>query len=365
MALFSRRSKQSSDPVESSEPTETPAPASPDAVADVEPTPAPDAVAAAADEEDAATDAAATDAAAAASVGISVSSYRGMGATPPAPPVRPAAPVAPQRVANETAPPVTETLPGLRDNVLLADALSKLPARPTPPQIVEVARQLLQGQLILRVKGDARSLLSQGAQPPLAVVKLGEETFVVAYSTGGALAASVRADGDTDTSAMGQSSAAVIRYVLASPHAGMLIDPASSPATAVLRREMLEKMLEGIDPASSIKTLLAGERTPATAAAVSEALTHVPFWVAVSRVEDSDRLGIAESRTTSGERFIELFSHPLEVVALGRGDRPAPMTGEQLGKALRSDPELTGVVIDSAGPWIRLTRSDLAVIVDA
>ncbi len=304
----------------------------------------------------------------AASVGISVSAYRGMGATTPERAPQASGLPTPQPAkapAREIAPPTTETLPGIRDNVLLAEALRALDSPPSPPQILEVARQLLQGPLVLRVKGDARSLLAQGTQPPLAVAKLGDETFVLVFSGGAALSESVKRDGDTDTSAMGQSALAILRYVLAGPHAGIVIDPASAPHSAVLRRPMLEKIFESMDPEVTIKTLLVSDRTAATAPAIADALSRVPFWVAVRRVGESDRLGVAEARTAEGERYLEVYSHPLEVVAQGRGDQPAPMTGVQLGKALASDPEVTGVLIDPAGPWIKLTRADLAGIIPA
>ncbi|MEU1972180.1 SseB family protein [Microbacterium sp. NPDC019599] len=360
MAIFSRGKRnrdtsldadveRSADQTDTVEPTPAVPTQAPQEPTPADPTPAESAAADTTEE---------TDAEPAAPVGISVSSFRGVGAPAPQP-------IRQQQRGREVAPPSTETLPGLRDNVLLAESLGKLGPKPTPPQLIDVARQLMQGRLILRVKGDAQSYLAEGQVPPLAVARIGEETFVVAYSGGAAVAASVRADGDTATSAMGQGAATVIRSVLAGPHAGIVIDPASAPASAVLRRAMLEKMLEDIDPASTIKALLSSERTPATAAGVVEALTRVPFWVAVSKVPGSDRLGISEVRTAEGERFVELFSHPLEAVVLGRGDRPAPMTADQLGKALRSDADLTGVIVDPAGPWISLTRDDLATIIPA
>ncbi|QIG38478.1 SseB family protein [Microbacterium sp. 4R-513] len=313
-----------------------------------------------------------TDAAAEASVGISVSSFRGVGAAPveeaPAP-VRaaapPNAPLGELRLGREVAPPPRESVPGLRDNVLLAEALGALPADPSPQQILDVARQLMQGHLYLRVKGDARTLLAEGKGLPLAIVTLGDENFVVAYSGGFALSASLRSDGANDTSAMGQPALTVIRHVLGGSYAGLVLDPASAPARIVLRRDMLERMVEGIDPDLEIKALLASERTPATAPSVGAALGRAPFWVGVSRAGDSGKFGVAEARTADGQRFIEIFSHPLEVVVLGRGDQPAPMTGEQLGKALRADPGITGVIVDPAGPWIRLTREDLAGLIDA
>ena len=313
----------------------------------------------------------ATDAAPEASVGISVSSFRGVGALPEGADAAPTtasdepaatAPTGQLRMGREVAPPPRETVPGLRDNVLLAESLALLPADPAPPQIMNVARQLLQGHLYLRVKGDARSLLAEGKELPLAIVTVGEENFVVAYSGGASLGASLRSDGANDTSAMGQPALTVLRYVLAGTYAGLVIDPASAPARVILRRDILERMVDGIDPELQIKGLLAGERTAATAGAVAAALGRVPFWVAVSRVDEEGRFGVAEARTNEGERFVELFSHPLEVVVLGRGDQPAPMNAEQLAKALRADPGITGVIIDPAGPWIRLTRDDLAVL---
>jgi hypothetical protein len=380
MALFSRgkrnRDQSADDAVERSTEQSAPEQSAPEQSAPEQPTAqraaAPSAAPTSADAPASeATDV--TDAAAQASVGISVSSFRGVGAVHTDEPAAAAAaaatdepsataPTGQLRMGRETAPPARESVPGLRDNVLLAESLALLPADPTPPQIMNVARQLLQGHLYLRVKGDARSLLAEGKELPLAIVTLGEENFVVAYSGGVSLGASLRSDGANDTSAMGQPTLTVLKYVLAGPYAGLVIDPASAPARVILRRDMLERMVEGIDAELAIKGLLAGERTAATAAAVAEALGRAPFWVAVSRVDEEGRFGVAEARTNEGERFVELFSHPLEVVVLGRGDQPAPMNAEQLAKALRADPGITGVIIDPAGPWIRLTRDDLALL---
>ena len=69
--------------------------------------------------------------------------------------------------------------------------------------------------------------------------------------------------------------------------------------------------------------------------------------------------GLAEGRLPDGTRYLEVYSHPLEVAVTGRGDNAAPLTGAQLAKALTTDAGLSGVVVDPAGPWIRLTRQDL------
>lgn len=304
----------------------------------------------------------------AAEVGISVSAFRGVGASAaPAAPTTPAAPAPAAQPLTEArrrgpaeAPPPSESVPGLRDNVLLRDALAELSAVPTAPELMNVARQLLQGHVFLRIKGDARALLSEGRPLPLAVVTREDKQYVLVYSSGPAMQSSIRADGDTDTTAMGQPVLTILRHVLDGPYEGIVLDNESSPARAVLPRPLLQRALDEGDPALRIKSLLAAVRTDATAGDVAAAVAaDAPLWITVKRAEDGSPLGVAESRTPSGERFLEVFSHPLEALALGRGDQPLPVTPSQLAAALAGDPALTGVVVDVAGPWVRLTREQL------
>ncbi|MEV5072478.1 SseB family protein [Microbacterium sp. LMI12-1-1.1] len=356
MALFSRRPKK---PAEQSTPSPEPSPAD----------------AAAVDGANVSTPAADADTDAAANVSISVSAFGGLGASPAAP-----QPAAPEELAESdqpmssgprprlgtrewmrTAPEQTETVPGLRDNVLLRAALGRVGDAPASQALLDVARQLLQGHVFLRVKGDARSLLAEGKGLPLAVANSGERTFALVFSSGAALQASLKADGDTDTSAMGQPVLTVLRHVFASSYDGIIIDPASSPSRAVLPKELLQRAVDQADPELTVKTLLAAERTPEVGGKVAEALTRVPLWVAVGTAEGGVP-GLAEGRDADGARYLEVYSHPLEVAVMGRGDNAAPITSAQLSRALRGDAAITGVVVDPAGPWIRLTRDDLAPV---
>lgn len=301
-------------------------------------------------------------------VGISVSTFGKSPTAPAAANPAAATPAAaqpgtrtqPRSQTNETAPAATETIPGLRDNAVLRAALAALPEKPDSIDLLNVARQLMQGHVFLRVRGDARALIAEGKDLPLATATLRDKRYALAYSSGAALQASVRQDGDAQTSAMGQPVLAVIRHVLAGNYEGLILDHASAPARAVLPRPLLEKMVEAHDEQLTLKQLLAAERTAETPALVADALTRVKLWVAVNRTGEDGPVGVAESRTTSGERFLEVYSHPLEVVAGGRGDQAAPITAPQLAKALRGDDALTGVIVDPRGPWIRLRRDDLA-----
>ncbi|MFC8682096.1 SseB family protein [Microbacterium ureisolvens] len=379
MALFSRRPKKPADEPTPAAESSAPAEAAPDAssgaaadhgasaldgVAVGEPGPSAPA--------DAETDAAA-------SVSISVSSYGGLGVSPAAPKpadaetamagkgaaAASASPGPRPRVGTRewmrTAPEQTETVPGLRDNALLRAALGRIGDAPASQALLDVARQLLQGHVFLRVKGDARALLAEGKGLPLAVAHSNDRTFALVYSSGAALQASLKADGDADTSAMGQPVLTVLRHVLASSYDGIIIDPASSPSRAVLPKELLQRALDQADPELTVKTLLAAERTPEVEGKVAEALTRVPLWVAVGQAEGGVP-GLAEGRDADGARYLEVYSHPLEIAALGRGDNAAPITGAQLGRALRAEPDLSGLVVDPGGPWIRLTRDDLAPV---
>jgi hypothetical protein len=302
-----------------------------------------------------------------------MSSFGGLGVSPKAP--KPAT-AGPQSAAGTAAPPQaqprlgarewmrtapaqTETVPGLRDNALLHAALGRVGDAPPSQALLDVARQLMQGHVFLRVKGDARTLLAEGKGLPLAVANVKERTFALVYSSGAALQASLKADGDAETSAMGQPVLTVLRHVFASSYDGIIIDPASAPSRAVLPTELLERAVAQADPQLTIKALLTAERTDATAADVAQALTHAPLWVAVGTAEGGAK-GLAEGRTPDGSRYLEIYSHPLEVAVMGRRDSAAPITGAQLARALRTDEGLTGIVVDPAGPWIRLSRDDLA-----
>lgn len=290
-------------------------------------------------------------------VGISMSSFQGLGAPAPAP----------GSGAQDTAPPAptagevdSAARPTPQDNGPLVAALAALPERPEPAQLLQVARQLLQGHLYLRVKGDAKRMLAEGENIPLAITTIGENQYVLAYSGVNALRASLAADGATDTSAMAQPAQAVLRFLLSGTYAGLIVDPASAPARALLSRDLIAQMMEQADPEFRVKKLLAARRTDSTPDEVVAAIPSSRLWIAVNKPEGSDQVGVAEARTADGDRLIEVFTHPIEIAALGRGDRPASVTGAQLGAALRADPGLAGILIDPAGPWIRLDRDQLA-----
>jgi len=298
-------------------------------------------------------------------VTISTSSFRGVGAPADAAPVTDSTPpVAARPSARQPgpmeAPAPRESIPGVQDNVLLAMALAEITGSAEPPQLLNVARQLLQGHVFLRVKGDARALVAEGKDLPLAIATRGEEQLVLAYSSGQALSQAVEADGDRDTSAMGQPVMAMINHALSGPVAGVVLDHSSGDARAVLPTALLERMVSEADPELRIKTALSEPRTDATASTVVEAiLAGAPLWIAVAQPEEGGPVGVAESRTATGERFLEVFSHPLELLALGRGDQAVPLQKEQLAKAIVGDDGLTGLLVDPAGPWIRVSRDDL------
>lgn len=398
MALFSRRKKSVDQPAvgedaAAAEDTTGEVSAQPSAAAPM------DAETAAAGEQDAKNaesavdDAPATEAVPA--VGISVQAFRGVGAdagpevalpgdeaTASATPPRPAAPVAAAHptspgdampteqqtvprlpLAAAVPPEQTHTVDGLNDNVLLREALAELAEGATNEQLIGVMRQSLQSHLYLRVNGDAREQLKNGQPLAVGVIRDGERSFMLAYSSGKALRDSVEGSEDAaSTSAIAQPVTAVYQQVVSGGFAGVIIDNSSAPHRAVFPTELLQKALEQGDENMAVKSLLAAPRDEGTPVRVAEALAKTRSWVAVNDGSNGKPVGIAEVHTTDGNRYLQVFSHPLEVVALGRNDRPMPFQPEQLAKVLSDHSEIAGVIVDLGGPSLAIGRDALSAL---
>ncbi|MFC4140612.1 MULTISPECIES: SseB family protein [unclassified Microbacterium] len=326
-------------------------------------------------------------------VGISVQAFRGVGADAgpevAAPvdeqaagpddeaPVAPSAPL-PRReptinvvetekprlpLASAMPPEDTHTIEGLKDNVLLREALAEIAEGASNEELLGVMRQSMQGHLYLRVHGDAGQQIGDGQPLSVAVIREDEKSFLLAFSSGAALRAAVDAEEDpAATSAMAQPVGLIYQQVIDGGFTGIIIDNASAPHRVVFPTELLQQALSQGDPAMAIKGLVSSPRQPDTAARVGEALAKTKVWVAVSDGTTGAPVGIAEAHTADGKRFLQVFSHPLEVVALGRDDRPMPFEPEQLAKVLSSHSELDGVIVDSAGPSLAVERDALGPV---
>ena len=388
MALFSRRKKSEDVTAPPSEETA----AAVDATAPDAPT-EPDAPSGAEGSEGAGTPAASETPVP--EVGISVQAFRGVGAdagpevtlpetedevAPGAPSVPPGMrrrstspssatmpgeqPAAPRLPLAPAVPPAQKnTVEGLNDNILLREALAQLEEGATNEQLIGVARQSLQGHLYLRVSGDAREQLQAGKPLAVGVVRDGDRSFMLAYSSGKALRESVDGSGDADsTSAIAQPVTAVYQQVVSGGFAGIILDNSSAPHRAVFPTELLQKALEQGDENMAVKTLLAAPRDEQTPVRVAEALAKTRSWVAVNDGANGQPVGIAEVHAADGSRFLQVFSHPLEVVALGRNDRPMPFQPEQLAKVLSDHPEISGVLVDLGGPSLAIGRDSLSAV---
>jgi len=342
MALFSRRNKRGdSAPMPAgSTGTDAESEAVPDALAPESADPSSEAVAAEASVESVP------------QVSISVSTF---GQPDTARPIGVRRPTA-------TAPAPTETVPGMPDNVVLQAALAALPEQPQNTDIMNVMRQALQGQLYMRAQGDAQALLAEGKGLNLAITTYQDKRFLLVFSGGGPMRVSTAAEGSEAVSAIGQLAHNVFRTAVDSGYDGVYLDHANPGARLILPIALIRKALEEGVPPFELKSLLVAERGDATPLQAAEVLTRTRVWVA-GGTDPSGRVGLAEARGADGVRRLEIYSHPLEVIAMGRGDRPLPLTPEQLGKTLASEPGPTGVVLDAAGPWIELDRDALAPVI--
>ncbi len=357
MALFSRRKNDSSDLT----PAEGPIAEGTDAPVDNDP-PAAEATEAAAEPQ-------AQAEAAVPQVNISMTSFGGLGSTPtPAPPAT-LRPEKPEDVVLPLAPsdPPTnlETISGLRDNAVLRDALAALGEQPTGAELLGVTRQLLQGHVYLRVRGDARAQIAAGESLQLGIVSDGDRQFMLAYSSGRSLRDAFQKDNDANTSAFAQPAHAVINNVLKGNLAGLILDNDSAPARAVIPTDVLTRAMSQVEEEMKLKTILCEPRAEDAKEKVLAALRDARLWVAVGVASEKDgekQYGIAEAHTRDGRRLMQIFTHPLEVVALQRPEQPMPFAFDKLQSAFSEHGNLAGVVIDPAGPSIRLTRDELAAV---
>ena len=73
------------------------------------------------------------------------------------------------------------------------------------------------------------------------------------------------------------------------------------------------------DPELRIKTALCETRTDDTAGVVVDAIVaDAPMWIAVARTEEGGPVGVAESRSAAGERFLEVFRMSGSIPRLSR-----------------------------------------------
>ena len=262
-------------------------------------------------------------------------------------------------------PEPTESIPGMPDNVLLREALAMLGEDPSQAELLGVLRQSLQGNLFLQRarqcrRADQRGQATggRGRQRRRELVHAGLQ-----LRRGRARLGAAEQEDPSATSAVVQPVQAVFQNVVEGPFAGLIIDNASAPHRVVFPAEVLQKALEEADPGFTIKALLAAPREADSEARVAEALLAARLWVAVSDADGDGQFGVAEAHTANGERYLQLFSHPLEVIALGRGDQPLPFSAEQVGAVIAQHPDMTGVLIDAAGPAITVHRDALGALV--
>src|SRR5690606_37058161 len=180
-------------------------------------------------------------------------------------------------------PEQTHTVEGLIDNVLLRASLAELEEGAGHDKLIGVMRQSLQRHLYLRVAGDAREQMAEGKPLSVGVIRDGDRSFMLAYSSGAALRASVQGEEDAaSTSAIAQPTTSVYQQVITGGFTGIIIDNSSAPHRVVFPTELLQKALEQGDPEMSVKTILAGPRDEQTPVRVAEALAKVRSFVAIN-----------------------------------------------------------------------------------
>lgn len=306
------------------------------------------------------------------SVNISVGSFQGLGSpagvlnpTPAAPTAQAAAnaPSAPPAAADvelprspANPPENTQSVEGYADNVLLRETLARVDGEASGVHLVGVLRNMLQGPLYVRVPANSQDAIKAGQPVPVGVARNeAGESYLLTFSSAKALFDSIRLLPEPESAAgMAQPAFTVLKQVVDGEYSGVVIDNDSSPHRAVFPKELITRALAEGDPLFKIKTLLTQQRTPEGIAQVALALTETPVWVAIGQVEGGS--GIAEAALSNGKRYVQVFSHPIEVAAMGRSEQPGQLTPAKLRKVLEVADHTDGVLVDPAGPSMLVPR---------
>jgi len=289
-------------------------------------------------------------------VSISVTTVNAAARTPEAPVSVPAAAPAP-------APAPVEP----DSNVDLAQALTALAEGGDERAMMHVLRQSIQGKLLLSTSLDGVSEEDKAAgRVPLGVHRDPDgAVYLLAFTSPRELEKTRTAEGPV--SGVAVDAVWALRQATGDGYAGIVLNPADGKASAVVPKTLIVRLFgDGRNNDAAKQALAQPREADALQRLVAALAAHGGFVAGRAEVdEDGNRktVGIAETRL--GERrLLEVFTSPIEIAALGRGDDAYPVTAAELAAALRSDEGITGIIVNPAAPWLDVDRAQLAPLLD-
>lgn len=287
-------------------------------------------------------------------VSISVTSVASAARTPEAPVSVPAAPAPP------VAAPAPAAEPGA--NVDLAQALTALAEGADERAMLHVLRQSIQGKLLLSTSLDGVTPEDQAAgRVPLGVHRDPEgAVYLLAFTSRSELEKTRTVEGPV-TGVLVDSIWA-LRQAAGEGYAGIVLNPADGTASAVVPKTLIARLFGDGRNNDVAKEALAQPRdADALEQLVAALAAHGGFVAGRAEVdEEGNRKSIGIAETRLGERrMLEVFTSPIEIAALGRGDDAYPVTAAELAAALRSDEGITGIIVNPAAPWLDVDRAQL------
>jgi hypothetical protein len=290
-------------------------------------------------------------------VPISVTTVSSAARTPEAPVSVPAAPAAaPAPAAGE---PDT--------NVDLAQALTALAEGGDERAMMHVLRQSIQGKLLLSTSLDGVSDEDKAAgRVPLGVHRDPEgAVYLLAFTSPRELEKTRTAEGPV--SGVAVDAVWALRQAAGEGYAGIVLNPADGKASAVVPKTLIARLFGDGRNNDLAKQALAQPRdADALQQLVAALAAHGGFVAGRAEMDEEGNrktVGIAETRL-GDRRLLEVFTSPIEIAALGRGDDAYPVTAAELAAALRSDEGITGIIVNPAAPWLDVDRAQLAPLLD-
>ena len=261
-------------------------------------------------------------------------------------------------------------------NIDLFSAVVAFTRRAAPDTYVDVARHLLQGELLVDLTGtDPR--LPLGERVMLRASAAGIDGVPAYLSPDAALQSHPKKTSLADLEIERTATLDLLALVASNAASGIRIEAGRKYGKATIDAEYVGRMLSfssnvavksalssdaGFDPAATDE-MRAQRRLARVIEALAATIEDDVYFATLQGVDGDGNEQVLNYRTTSpasGENYLLAFTSPLEVVARNPNDAFNSITVRETLRLVREDPDVAGIVLNAASPYLQLTRADLA-----
>ena len=261
-------------------------------------------------------------------------------------------------------------------NIDLLSAVVAFTFRAAPDTYIEVARHSLQGDLLVDVTGTDPHL-PRGERVMLRAAAAGIDGVPAYLSPDAVLQTHPKKTSLANLEIERVATLDLLALVASSEASGIRIEAGRKFGKAAIDAEYVGRMLSfssnvavksalssdaDFDPAAT-NEVRAQRRLARVIDALAATIDDDLYFATLQGVDEDGNAQVLNYRTTSpapGENYLLAFTSPLEVAARNPNDAFNAITVRETLRLVREDPDVAGIVLNAASPYLQLTRADLA-----